>query len=106
MHAAEYNHVGVNSEDQDEYKAGKVSWEQKEARWSHLYANANQSTIGKIVHDAVVVIYGQANNANFAWQQHFIYLAPYGIRDGPSLTGSRSGHHHSESRPSGCDDVA
>lgn len=34
------------AEDQDEYLADNVFWVPKEARWSHLQANAKQPTIG------------------------------------------------------------
>lgn len=43
-------------EDADEYKAGNVFWVPKEARWSHLQASAKQTTIGKVVDDAMVAI--------------------------------------------------
>src|SRR5271156_4377374 len=44
------------AEDPDEYSAENVFWVPKEARWSHLQANAKQPTIGKIVDDAMVAI--------------------------------------------------
>ena len=43
-------------EDRDEYKAENVFWVPKEARWSHLQANARQPTIGKLIDDAMVAI--------------------------------------------------
>ena len=43
-------------EDRDEYTAENVFWVPKEARWSHLQANARQPTIGKLVDDAMVSI--------------------------------------------------
>jgi hypothetical protein len=36
------------AEDPDEYLAENVFWVPKEARWSHLQANAKQSSIGKL----------------------------------------------------------
>ena len=36
------------AEDPDEYLAENVFWVPKEARWSHLQANAKQPTIGKL----------------------------------------------------------
>lgn len=48
-------------EDKDEYLAANVFWVPKEARWSHLQANAKQPTIGKLIDDAMLVI--EANNA-------------------------------------------
>lgn len=47
---------GANPEDPDEYKAENVFWVPQEARWSHLQANAKQTTIGKLVDDAMVAI--------------------------------------------------
>jgi type I restriction enzyme M protein len=43
-------------EDRDEYAAEGVFWVPLEARWSHLQANAKQSSIGKIIDDAMVAI--------------------------------------------------
>ncbi|MDG6949834.1 MAG: SAM-dependent DNA methyltransferase [Nitrososphaerota archaeon] len=44
------------AEDRDAYRAEGVFWVPKEARWSHLSANAKQPTIGKIVDDAMDAI--------------------------------------------------
>src|SRR6266699_2514146 len=44
------------AEDPDEYLAENVFWVPKEARWSHLQANARQTTIGKVIDDAMLVI--------------------------------------------------
>src|SRR5437764_8561887 len=41
------------AEDPDEYLAENVFWVPKEARWSHLQANARQSNIGKLIDDAM-----------------------------------------------------
>src|SRR3954454_17325690 len=54
--AGKGDYAGANPEDPDEYKAENVFWVPKEARWSHLQANAKQSNIGKIVEDAMVAI--------------------------------------------------
>ncbi len=43
-------------EDKDEYLAENVFWVPKEARWSHLQANAKQPTIGKLLDDAMIAI--------------------------------------------------
>jgi len=43
-------------EDRDEYRAENIFWVPKEARWSHLQANAKQPTIGKLIDDAMVAI--------------------------------------------------
>ena len=54
--AGKGDYAGANPEDQDEYKAENVFWVPKEARWSHLQANAKQPEIGKLVDDAMVAI--------------------------------------------------
>jgi len=43
-------------EDPDEYRAERVFWVPKEARWSFLLANAKQPTIGKLIDDAMIAI--------------------------------------------------
>jgi type I restriction enzyme M protein len=47
---------GADPEDRDEYIAKNIFWVPKEARWSHLKANAPQPTIGKVVDDAMLAI--------------------------------------------------
>jgi type I restriction enzyme M protein len=54
--AGKGDYAGANPEDKDEYRAENVFWVPKEARWSHLQANAKQPTIGKLVDDAMVAI--------------------------------------------------
>jgi type I restriction enzyme M protein len=44
------------AEDPDEYLAERVFWVPKEARWSHLQANAKQPTIGKLIDEAMAEI--------------------------------------------------
>lgn len=44
---------GADPEDPDEYRAVNIFWVPKEARWSHLKANAKQATIGQLVDDAM-----------------------------------------------------
>ena len=44
------------AEDPDEYSAENVFWVPKEARWSHLQANAKQTTIGKLIDEAMLAI--------------------------------------------------
>jgi type I restriction enzyme M protein len=44
------------AEDKDEYLADNVFWVPKEARWSHLQANAKQSSIGTLIDDAMRAI--------------------------------------------------
>ncbi len=46
----------VAAEDPDEYLAEAVFWVPKVARWSHLQANAKQSTIGKLIDEAMAEI--------------------------------------------------
>jgi type I restriction enzyme M protein len=43
-------------EDPDQYLAERVFWVPREARWSHLKANAKQPTIGKLIDDAMLSI--------------------------------------------------
>jgi type I restriction enzyme M protein len=47
---------GADPEDRDEYRAASIFWVPKEARWSHLKANAPQPTIGRLVDDAMEAI--------------------------------------------------
>lgn len=47
---------GADPEDPDEYRAVNIFWVPKEARWSHLKANAKQPNIGKIIDDAMIAI--------------------------------------------------
>ena len=44
------------AEDKDEYLADNVFWVPKEARWSHLRANAKLPTIGTLIDDAMRAI--------------------------------------------------
>jgi type I restriction enzyme M protein len=44
------------AEDPDEYLAANVFWVPKEARWSHLQANAKQTNVGKLIDDAMTAI--------------------------------------------------
>jgi type I restriction enzyme M protein len=46
----------ADPEDRDEYTAENVFWVPKVARWPHLQAHAKQSTIGKLVDDAMEAI--------------------------------------------------
>jgi type I restriction enzyme M protein len=47
---------GADPEDPDEYRAERIFWVPREARWSYLKANAPQPTIGKAVDDAMAAI--------------------------------------------------
>jgi len=44
------------AEDPDEYLAENVFWVPQEARWSHLQANAKQTTIGRLIDEAMIAI--------------------------------------------------
>jgi type I restriction enzyme M protein len=44
------------AEDRDEYDAVNIFWVPKEARWSHLQANARQPGIGKLIDEAMAAI--------------------------------------------------
>ena len=44
------------AEDKDEYLADNIFWVPKDARWSHLQANAKQSSIGLLIDDAMRAI--------------------------------------------------
>jgi len=46
-------------EDPEEFLAENVFWVPKEARWSHLQANAKQPAIGKLIDDAMLAIEGK-----------------------------------------------
>ncbi|WP_294052158.1 class I SAM-dependent DNA methyltransferase [Thiolapillus sp.] len=50
----------ADPEDPEEYLAENVFWVPKDARWSFLQENAKQSTIGKLIDDAMLAI--EANN--------------------------------------------
>ena len=47
---------GADPEDPDEYRALNIFWVPPEARWSHLKAQAKQSTIGELVDTAMTGI--------------------------------------------------
>src|SRR5438128_3374642 len=47
---------GADPEDPDEYRAQGIFWVPPEARWSHLKAQAKQSTIGQLVDEAMTGI--------------------------------------------------
>ena len=55
-HAALLAEDTTAPEDPDEYLAENVFWVPKEARWSHLQANAKQPTIGKLIDEAMAEI--------------------------------------------------
>ena len=44
------------AEDPDEYLAENIFWVPLDARWSHLQANAKQTTIGKLIDEAMIAI--------------------------------------------------
>jgi type I restriction enzyme M protein len=55
-HAELLDNYPEGAEDPDEYSAENVFWVPKEARWSHLQANAKQTTIGKLIDEAMLAI--------------------------------------------------
>ncbi len=55
-HAALLADYPDGAEDPDEYASENVFWVPKEARWSHLQANAKQSSIGKLIDEAMIAI--------------------------------------------------
>ena len=55
-HAALVAEDPRSAEDPDEYKADNIFWVPKDARWSHLQANAKQPTIGKLIDEAMLAI--------------------------------------------------
>lgn len=50
---------GADPEDPDEYRADNIFWVPAEARWSHLQGNATQTTIGRLIDDAMIAIEAQ-----------------------------------------------
>jgi len=46
----------ADPEDRDEYTAENIFWVPKAARWPHLQANAKQTTIGKLIDEAMLAI--------------------------------------------------
>ncbi|MBL8224272.1 MAG: type I restriction-modification system subunit M N-terminal domain-containing protein [Chromatiales bacterium] len=45
--------TGADPEDPDEYRALNIFWVPPKARWSHLKAQARQSTIGQLIDEAM-----------------------------------------------------
>src|SRR5947208_5464054 len=62
------------AEDPDEYLAENVFWVPKEARWTHLQANAKQPTVGKLIDDAMAAI--EAHNPGLKGVLPKDYTAP------------------------------
>ena len=46
----------AGAEDPDEYLADNIFWVPSAARWSHLQANAKQTSIGKLIDEAMIAI--------------------------------------------------
>jgi len=55
-HAALLAEDAIAAEDRDEYLADNIFWVPKQARWSHLQANAKQAQIGPLIDDAMRAI--------------------------------------------------
>jgi len=47
---------GADPEDPDEYRASNIFWVPQKARWDYLQKNAKQSSIGKIIDDAMLAV--------------------------------------------------
>ena len=62
-------------EDRDFYTSEHVFWVPREARWSHLQANATQTTIGKMLDDAMDLV--EDENESLRGVLPKIYAAPY-----------------------------
>ena len=56
QHAALLAESAQAAEDKDEYLADNVFWVPRQARWSHLKANAKRAEIGTLIDDAMRVI--------------------------------------------------
>jgi len=52
----------ADTEDPEEYLADNVFWVPKEARWSHLQANAKRPEIGKLIDEAMEAIEKDPSN--------------------------------------------
>ncbi|MDO7907576.1 class I SAM-dependent DNA methyltransferase [Paenibacillus sp. JX-17] len=46
----------ADAEDRDEYVAANIFWVPKEARWTHIQANAKKPEIGQIIDNAMILI--------------------------------------------------
>lgn len=55
-HAALVAEGADDPDDRDEYVAENIFWVPAEARWSHIRAQARQSTIGRTIDDAMIAI--------------------------------------------------
>lgn len=55
-HAELLSEYPEGAEDPDEYLADNIFWVPIEARWSHLQANARQTTIGRLIDEAMIAI--------------------------------------------------
>ncbi|RDV38980.1 SAM-dependent DNA methyltransferase [Bradymonadaceae bacterium TMQ3] len=55
-HAALEKEPHADPEDRDEYLADNIFWVPPAARWSYLQSSARQTTIGKLIDDAMVAI--------------------------------------------------
>ena len=58
---------GADPENPDEYRAASIFWVPKEARWSHLKANAPQPSIGKLLDDAMTASSAIIRRSRACW---------------------------------------
>ncbi|HNR76630.1 MAG TPA: class I SAM-dependent DNA methyltransferase [Parvularculaceae bacterium] len=72
LEATEY----ADPEDPEEYLAANVFWVPKEARWSHLQANAKRPEIGKLIDDAMDAIEKVPTNERLKGVLPKIYARP------------------------------
>jgi hypothetical protein len=82
---------GADPEDPDEYRAASIFWVPKEARWSHLKANAPQPTIGTLVDDAMSAI--ERDNASLKGRAAK-RLCPAGARQAAARPAHQSGERY------------
>lgn len=66
---------GADPEDPDEYRVANVFWVPKEARWSHLRANAKQPVIGTIVDNAMLAIEKESPSLKDVLPKNYARLA-------------------------------
>ena len=87
---------GADPEDPDEYRAESIFWVPREARWSHLKAQARQPTIGQLVDDAMAAI----ERDNPALKDVLPKgLRPSGARQAAARPAHRQDQQHQGGRP-------
>ncbi len=96
----------ADAEDPEEYLAENVFWVPKEARWSHLQANARQTTIGKTIDDAMLVIEKDNSSVKGVLPKDYAWAERRKIVTHPRRIGcerlARRSRGHPSSRPASC----